>query len=228
MEPQTPDKPKVYTTPKPLLALFKFNNKVNIVLGIVVILVIAAVIAFRLVQLSKKSLQPTLQTTSSQKTRPTFPPPTAYQKGPFKCPSIPQFCQTGQDVLVRGSYTGFGVKLPPNSPLYAAFDGELTFKRMNLVLNPYVKQQTQQINVVFLTDKAHSLRAAYYFPGRLSGKQLSGIIKEGGTIATASGEPMNLYGQTSLVFALTRNDPLMDTLVLGGEKVKLGKTDFKQ
>lgn len=229
MEPDLP----LENTPKPFfqpISSFLKRLKKWYLLLIACLIILTAVATVSLLSQSFKKPAPLPSPTplSTAIPKPSFPPPTAYQKGPFKCPSIPQFCQTGQDVSIRNSYVGFGAKLPANTPIYAAFDGEVTTKQIDLALQPLMKQPTQQVNLLFLTDKVHSLRAVYYFPGKLPGNQLAEKVLAGQAIATASGETMKLYSESSLVFTLTRNDLNMSSTMLGGERVKLSKGDFKQ
>lgn len=157
-----------------------------------------------------------------QETASLFPPPTDYQKGPFLCPGIPQFCQTGKDIFIDSNYIGFGSKLPAKSHIFASFDGELTTYKVTISRSSADKK-TQNILVSTLTDKEHLLRAAYFFTGQTPKDR---PVKKGEVIATASGELMPLYDNSSLVFVLTRNDNVMSKR-LGGEIVRLKKEDFQ-
>ncbi|MBI2338052.1 hypothetical protein HYU95_02610 [Candidatus Daviesbacteria bacterium] len=158
-----------------------------------------------------------------QETASLFPPPTDYQKGPFLCPGIPQFCQTGKDIFIEKSYIGFGSRLPAKSHIFASFDGELATFKVAINRSPADKK-TQNILVSTLTDKEHLLRAAYFFTGQAPKDR---PVKKGEVIATSSGETMPLYDNSSLVFVLTRNDIVMGKR-LGGERVQLKKADFQK
>lgn len=173
-------------------------------------------------QQQKPPSQTALKPTTTPQPSPLYPPPTKYQKGPFLCPGILEFCQEGKDVFIGKTYIGFGGKLLPNSPIYASFDGEASSSALTIAASPTSKK-VQKITALILTDQANLLRAVYYFTGTAIKNH---PVKQGEVIATANAEPMPLYNQSSLVFVLTRNYAIKDKR-LGGERVRLKKEDFK-
>lgn len=154
-----------------------------------------------------------------------LPTPHDKQKGPFACPSVQSFCQSGKDVFTGSTYTGFGGKLPSGSPIYAAFDGY--FEATSAAIATSVSDgKSQDITLGILTDKENLLRAHYYFTGPIpKNKNLN--VKAGEIIGYNGQTAMPLYQNSSLVFVLTRNDQIMEKR-LGGERVRLTNQDFKQ
>lgn len=118
------------------------------------------------------------------------------QKGPYSCPSISSFCQTAKDINQNGDYFGFGADLPENTPIFAAFDGQV-----NYITSTTSKEMGEEkMNIIYLDNKEKALRAVYYTKGDVS-NVTSVKAKEGlGRV----GKPINLY-QTSFVFQLIKN-----------------------
>ncbi len=142
----------------------------------------------------------------------------------YACPSVKEFCQTGGDVYLSGTYIGFGGKIATGSAIKAAFDGEITASKITPP-NPSRASKTQEIVYVFLANPDKALRAAYYFSGDVPERR---NVKKGEVFATSSAQPILLYSNNSLVFILTKNDPDMKySPRLGGERVQLKPVDFE-
>lgn len=134
------------------------------------------------------------------------------QVGPYRCPSVPNFCTNSQEIIKNDKYEGVGADLPPGSPIYAAFDGELTA----LLGKVPTENGEEEIAIIYLDNKKRGLRAVYILKDKVPEPK---TVKEGDTIARV-GDKINLYG-VSLVFKLIKGDPLL------GEVVKLKAEDFK-
>ncbi len=225
MDNQLPEKNQ--DQPKVFLVLENIRNKLGknkLILSTTLALAVflAAILFYLKIQHINKPIPKTPASKVTSQNTQSFPPPTAFQKGPFACPGIPQFCLSGKDIFIGADYIGFGSKLTAKSPIFASFNGNLTTSKITVAQSP-TNKKTQDILVATLTDKAHLLRAAYYFTGQSSKDR---IVKQGEIIATSSGELIPLYGDSSLVFVLTRNDTTMGKR-LGGERMRLTRENFK-
>lgn len=128
----------------------------------------------------------------------------------ISCPSVKAFCAKGQGV-VKDQYLGLGYTLPPGSPIFAAFDGNLT-----------VGKTTQQnFKIVHLDNPSLNLRAIYFFRCPRA-KIKTGQVFKGQQIAEA-GKPIAIYDNNSLIFSLIPGYP-------GGSNTPtiLNKGDFEQ
>lgn len=220
MDPVPPAQPSS-PLPNPLLA----SGKGKIVILTVVIIILGALFYFLYYrpQLTDPNYSMSGQvndSTGSEK----YPTPNNFQSGPFYCPSVASFCESGQDVTLANSYIGFGGKVEAESPIYAAFDGEVTAS-----LPPGAEDESKKYGItiwwsVLLVNKENAMKALYTFPGKIT-KQ--GAVKRGDVIGSSSGKMMPTYGDYSLIFRLNRFDDMAGSQ-LTGETVKLEKTNFSQ
>lgn len=193
------------------------NKKIlALVVAIAVIPIIASLLISRL-PLLKQALRPPT-------TPPPSPPPVqiqppqstpkdaSLQKGPFTCPSKAEFCQKGGEILRNGQYVGFGTTISPNSPIIAAFDGQIDAVFSTLP----AEYNNETIITLYLDNKERGLRAVYYYQGT---KAPTAATVEAGEVIDTVGKVMSFYN-ASLVFTLIKNDPV------NGQAEKLTAKDF--
>ncbi len=137
--------------------------------------------------------------------------PAKMQSGPFKCPTIAQFCTRD------GKYSGgmLSGTLSSGSPLVAAFDG--TAQGLPS-FSPKTDGSKEEYTLVLLTNKERGLSAMYYYKG-------TGIafenVKAGAAVGQTNGQTLNFMGNNSFVFKLSK------VTATGQEEVQLSGKDFK-
>ncbi len=109
------------------------------------------------------------------------------QKGPFICPSLPDFCQKGE--YRESSVSG---QLAKGTPIFAAFDG--TLEQLPAFKN------VPNMTILTLTDNQKGLQATYYIRGKVQFKERD--VKAAEEITTASGLPIPEFNNKSFVFML--------------------------
>ncbi len=225
---QNQDQLKAGSPPENILNQSKgilVRNKLIVAVALVLAIFLAASFLYIKINKSNQPINKPIPKTqqgkpASQNTQ--FPPPTEFQKGSLICPSVSKFCLQGKDIYIGPRYIGFGGEIKAKDPIFASFDGELTTSRITIAQS-LSGGKTQDIFFSLLTDKSHLLNAAYYFSGQPSKDR---AVTKGEVIATSSGEPMPVYGNSSLLFVLTRNDKIKGP-TLNGEKLHLTKDSFK-
>lgn len=136
------------------------------------------------------------------------------QAGPYKCPSISEFCQLGKQINKDGLIVGFGATIASGSPVLATFDGHVQSLETTLPKS----LGGEKLTVVYLDNAQKYLRTIYYFKGTASKNNVN--VKEGEEIGK-TGEDMNYYDGITLMIQIIKNDPQT------GEKLKLTTQDFK-
>lgn len=129
----------------------------------------------------------------------------------LSCPSVKAFCEKGQGV-VKDQYVGLGYRLPSGSPIFAAFDGNLTVGKT---------PDQQNFKIVYLDNPSFSLRAIYLFRGPRA-KIKTGQVFKGQQVAEAGGKTISIYDNNSLIFSLIPGYPGSTTPTI------LNKGDFEQ
>lgn len=181
------------------------KNRVPL-LVVVFLIILIAILAARQLNLFPRGSQPRIQPV------PVSPKPETLQKGPYNCPSIPEFCQNAKPIERDGYEVGLGAQIPPDSPIFAAFDGELS------TLTSYLNHENnkEQISTIYLDNAERGLRAVYHLSGPA---EASGSAQAGTRIGTVRNRMV--YYDSSLVFSMIRNYP-------SGGIIKLSPQDFKQ
>lgn len=133
------------------------------------------------------------------------------QQQKLLCPLISSFCLNKTN-LSDGTLL---VKLSQNTPLFAAFDGDLQL----LVSFHPTGLQKQQFSTAILSSPDLGLIAYYEFVGSGSEKR---YVKEGEIIATASSQLLPANPSYSLAFQVISVDSTSSARLL------LNKTSFKQ
>lgn len=136
------------------------------------------------------------------------------QTGPFSCPSIKNFCQSGKQISKNGVMVGFGAVIANSSPVLATFDGHVQSLETTLPQS----LGGEKFTIIYLDSTQRYLRTVYYFKGTTSKNNAE--VKEGEQIGT-TGEAINYYNGVTLMVQMIKNDPLT------GDKIKLTSQDFK-
>lgn len=135
------------------------------------------------------------------------------QRGIYKCPALQQFCKSGKDILKDKTYAGFGLDIATGSAVLASFDGSITGSIITLP----TQFKNEQLNVIYLDNREHNIRATYYFKGEpLNYNQLP--VKEGAILGKI--EDKMQYFDTFLLFSITKGE------IEKGEKIKLTTDNF--
>lgn len=118
---------------------------------------------------------------------------------PFKisCPSVKAFCEKGQGI-VKDQYVGLGYILPSGTPIFAAFNGNLSTAPSPTSAGN--SNTTKKILItVYLDNPDLKLRAIYFFKGSIT---KTGKVNKGEQIAISNGKTIKIYGNNSFVFSL--------------------------
>lgn len=186
-----------------------FLNRPVLIIVIFIALVAGVFLANNPNLLPTSLLQREIKITPSK----TSPKPASLQQGPFKCPSIVDFCQKGGEVKAEDPFGGFGAIVAVGSPIFAAFDGTVTTVTSTLS----AQFNNEKITTIYLDNEERGLRAVYYSRGEATNPNPE-VVKEGDKIGTIG--PIMTYYRASLVFLVVANYP-------DGEKLTLTSQDFK-
>ena len=191
--------------------ILKDRKKITIVIIIIILPVILSLILTQpnLSQIFTRP-QPQKEVKIEYTPQPAVEP--SLQKGPYKCPSEPTFCNKNNEITRGGKYEGIGGDLPEAAPVYAAFDGEMT--ALPVTLPP--EQGSEKYIIIYLDNRERGLRAVYTLQAKAPEPK---TVKEGDIIARI-GTKVSIY-DSPLVFKLIKGDPLL------GEAVKLKAEDFQ-
>lgn len=120
------------------------------------------------------------------------------------CPSIADFCTNGAQITNNGAILGFGANLPANTPVLAAFNGQISISQTTL--NSGSNSQTLQ--TILLTEPDTNTNAIYYFVGDVEpafAQSLNTPVKVGTKLGTIT-QNISAYN-TSLLFQMFLGDP---------------------
>ena len=194
-----------------------FQNRRNIIIIICLLILLPVLVSLLILkyeQFQKKHLQQ-ITTSSPAPVKIAIPstPPSKVdlKKDLLSCPSIPDFCANAKDVNQHDTYLGIGTNLAKGSPVYAAFDGELSSLSGKIASGS--AQET--ITIIYLDNKDKGIRAVYTLKGQTPQPK---TVKEGDTISKV-GDKINLFG-SSLLFKLIKGNPL------NGEVIRLSVDNF--
>ena len=167
------------------------NRKRNllIIFGIVLTLILIGTVGFLLYRWvnTKKTATPVLppgQNSSRLQSK--------AQTESFVCPTIASACKDAKNY----QNSSFSAVLPPNTPLFAAYDGLI----MGAKTMPAFKDD-QSYSIIVLVDEQKTLQAEYAYMGNLP---VTRKVKKGELIATASGKPIFSFANNSLNFQLIK------------------------
>lgn len=145
---------------------------------------------------------------------PSYPPAQVdLTKDLLTCPTVKNFCQNSQEVRQNNVYQGIGDNIAKGTPIYAAFDGDLTYLSGKIA----TASASENILIMYVDNKAKGLRAVYTLKGQAVDPRK---VREGEPIAIV-GDKINLFG-VSFIFKLVTGNPI------NGESVKLSPANFKK
>lgn len=116
------------------------------------------------------------------------------------CPSIADYCTKGLMLKENNKNLGFGGKVPANTPILAAFNGQATVGDATVI----TKTGKETLNTITLINPDTKTTAIYYFKGE--GAVKPGMIKVGTKIGTIT-QNIRAYN-TSLLFQLYYENPV--------------------
>ncbi len=195
-----------------------FQNRRNTIIFVsllVILPVILSLLIGKYGEFWKKGMNP--QPFSEQKEvripLPSYPPSKVDLKTDLlSCPSTPDFCANAKEVNQNNTYQGIGRALAKGSPIYAAFDGELSSLKGKITSG----SGEETITIIYLDNKEKGIRAVYTLQGEAPQPQ---TVYEGDAISEV-GDKINLYG-VSLLFKVILGNPIT------GEAFRLSSANFK-
>lgn len=220
MEQPAPPKPipSVITSPSHQKTWLIISALIIVILMAVSIIIIGKLVNKNSSPISKKLTDAKIIPATANNLPSDFNP--RLQEGPYTCPTLPKYCQDPK-------YLNFGIRIkdPVNLPIVAAFDGDLITSPLRLNStdpDPASSSANGNNNLLYinLVNRKIGLSASYYFYG--SPPKIN-KISAGQTISTSQGLKMNLFGNNTFIFELTK-------IGIGqslATKVNLSPKDFK-
>lgn len=206
------------TTPSATLAYNRHQSfyfmLLVVLIGISIILSIGWVISTTTRQTAP--LQPVIKkplTATAPSIAPNFDK--QLQAGPYFCPSVSTVCRNAEN-LQPGALVA---SIPTNSPLYAAFDGDILSQDTGYATSGAHLDTAEMYTITTLTNSNRGLRAMYTYKGQPLEQK---TVKEGGVIASASGQMISFL-KTPFLFEIIRFQEKD-----GGARVTFTVNDFKQ
>lgn len=129
------------------------------------------------------------------------------------CPSSLEFCQSAKEISQNGSFFGLGANLPPGSPIFAVFDGQVS----TLETTTPAVSGSEKLTIIYIDNKNILARATYIFRGLAP---TAASVKKGDKIGQV-GDGMRYYDGVSLVFQAIQGQPP------NGQIVKLSSKSFQ-
>ena len=126
----------------------------------------------------------------------------------ISCPSIPEFCQSGNGIIKDEKYLGWGSVLASESAIIAAFDGILSSIESTFPKEKDNQTTQKKFITAYLDNSELGLRGTYYFRGSMT---KSGKVSKGEQIGVSNGKVISIYDNKALVFSLISGYPKANT-----------------